>query len=409
MDNEFYSIVEKLAILEGRIAPKDKETLSAAKQKKPALFNNLKKADENVIPDVGGVPVAEANMEEDVVSKVKASLADYLKSAEEELKQDSDLIKKKKQDLDLKKKELKDLDLQQKAHQEVDEADEDDEDDEEGDDDLFYVVLHDRDDDSTFVGEIYKQDGRWREGNVSGNPPYNWGGSHTYMSYLTPQDIWQHIQNDFRRGFDIAGPFSDQQKALDYAEYEFGTEELDEDHRKLEVGDRVMVMGPNHYQGEFAKVEEFSPSGKFVVVKFDNGDEASMHLSDVEFHNDQEDVEDWEEELDENPTEAPPQSASGGGGNPTYAESTTAPVKTVHVPVECGDTAIGGAGGAGGGTLLVELHGDERDGFCIKRAGRELPTRFKTLAEAELALEMYVAHRKTKHDSEQSTDYLEEK
>ena len=338
MDNEFYSIVEKLAILEGCIAPKDKESSSTAKQKKPALFNNLKKeekTDEMFMPDVGGVPVAEANMEEDVISKVKASLADYLKSAEEELKQDSDLIKKKKQDLDLKKKELKDLDLQQKAHQEVEEADEDDEEDE---DDLFYVVLHDRDEDTTFVGEIYKQDGRWREGNVSGNPPYNWGGMNSYMSYLTPQDIWQHIQNDFRRGFDIAGPFSDQQKALDYAEYEFGTEELDE-----------------------------------------------------------------------NPTEAPPQSASGGGGNPTYAESATAPVKTIHVPVESGDTAIGGAGGAGGGTLLVELHGDERDGFCIKRAGRELPTRFKTLAEAELALEMYVAHRKTKHDAEQSTDYLEEK
>jgi hypothetical protein len=408
MDNEFYSIVEKLAILEGRIASKDKESSSTAKQKKPALFNNLKKeekTDEMFMPDVGGVPVAEANMEEDVVSKVKASLADYLKSAEEELKQDSDLIKKKKQDLDLKKKELKDLDLQQKAHQEVEEADENDENDEENDDHLFYVVLHDRDEDTTFVGEIYKQDGRWREGNVSGNPPYNWGGTHTYMSYLTPQDIWQHIQNDFRRGFDIAGPFSDQQKALDYAEYEFGTEELDEDHKKLEIGDRVMVMGPNHYQGEFGTIVDFGRGSDFIIVDI-NGEIVSMHASDVEFHDDQED---WEEELDENPTEAPPQSASGSGGNPTYAESATAPVKTVHVPVECGDTAIGGAGGAGGGTLLVELHGDERDGFCIKRAGRELPTRFKTLAEAELALEMYVAHRKTKHDAEQSTDYLEEK
>jgi len=308
MDNAFYSIIEKLAILEGRIAPKDKETLSAAKQKKPALFNNLKKADENVIPDVGGVPVAETNMEEDVVSKVKASLADYLKSAEQELKQDSDLIKKKKQDLDLKKKELKDLDLQQKETM----------------------------------------------------------------------------------------------------------EELDENHQQLEVGDRICIIGHNDHQGEFGEVAEFAPSGKFVIVKFDNGDEASMHISDVEFHDDQEDAEDWEDadEFDmpdseffkENPTEAPPQSASGGSSNPTYAESTTAPVKTIHVPV---GEEVGLSGG--GGSLLAEIHGDERDGFCIKRAGRELPTKFKTLEEAELALEMFVARRKAQRDAEKTADYIEEK
>ena len=147
MDHEIYSIVEKLAILEGRIAPKEKPA-TEPKQKKPALFTNLKK-DESAIPMVGGVEFAEDKMEEDILGKVKASLADYLKSAEENIKQDKDLIAKKIQDLDLKKKELKDLTLQ------------------------------------------------------------------------TKQQTQEAIPN------------------------------MLEDHQKLEVGDRIMVMGPNHYQGEF--------------------------------------------------------------------------------------------------------------------------------------------------------------
>jgi hypothetical protein len=59
--------------------------------------------------------------------------------------------------------------------------------------------------------------------------------------------------------------------------------------------------------------------------------------------------------------------------------------------------------------VLVEIHGDERDGFCIKRAAKELPTRFKSLAECEIALEMYMARAKAKHAAKQSADYIEEK
>ena len=329
MDHEFLSIVEKLAILEGRITPTDKAiSETTTKQKKPALFNNLKR-DESAIPMVGGVEFAEDRMEEDVLSKVKNSLADYLKNAEEQIKQDKDLLAKKKQDLDLKKKELRDLDLQEKALPETDPA-----------------------------------------------------------------------------------------------------SALAEDHRQLEPGDRVMVTGPNHYEGEFAEVAELSPSGKFVVVRFDNGDEASMHISDVEFHDDQEDVEDWEDEenLDidlnkhgidpegdysdwEEVNEEPNQTPAGGegvanetdptyaqGGNSTYAESMSAPVKTMNVPLE-----------EMGGSVLVEIHGDERRGFCIKRAGKEMATRFATLEEAELALEMYQAHRARMMATDQSADYIEEK
>jgi hypothetical protein len=153
-----------------------------------------------------------------------------------------------------------------------------------------------------------------------------------------------------------------------------------------------MVTGPNHYEGEFAEIAEFSPSGKFVVVKFDNGDEASMHLSDVEFHDDQEDVEDWEDEVNEDPTEeepAEPTSVATPDVNPTLPES--APIKTVTN--ECG---------------LWEVHGDMGRGFEIRNSGRAMQSRFKSLEEAEMALEMFAARRAQQQLAGDSADYIEE-
>jgi hypothetical protein len=299
MNYDFRSIVEKLAILEGRIDPSNNESLPEAKQKKPALFNNLKKKEESAMPMVGGVEFAEDKMEEDVLGRVKASLADYLKSAEENIKQDSDLIAKKKQDLDLKKKELKDLELQVNQPK-VEEA--------------------------------------------------------------IPMTL--------------------------------------EDHQKLEVGDRISVTGPNHYEGEFGTIVDFGRGSDFIIVDI-NGDIVSMHASDVEYHDDQEDVEDWEDdykEVEEDPNQTPSQGeAPAGMSDPTYAESATAPVRTTNVEWT-----------SGGGSVLVEIHGDERDGFCIKRAGKELPTRFKSLEEAEMALEMFTARRKAQLAAEESADYIDE-
>ena len=241
MDHEFLSIVEKLAILEGRIAPKDNAIAeTATKQKKPALFNNLKK-DESAIPMVGGVEFAEEKST-DVLSQVRASLADYLKNAEENIKQDRDLLAKKKQDLDLKKKELRDLELQSKE----------------------------------------------------------------------------------------------------------SVEETDPANTLEAVPD--MLEEPNQ-----------TPAGGEGVAN----------------------------EVD--PTYAQ-------GGNSTYAESMTAPVKTMNVPLD-----------EMGGSVLVEIHGDERSGFCIKRAGKEMATRFATLEQAEMALEMYNAHRAKMAAANQSADYVEEK
>jgi hypothetical protein len=74
--------------------------------------------------------------------------------------------------------------------------------------------------------------------------------------------------------------------------------------------------------------------------------------------------------------------------NPTYGES--APVKTVTM--EDG--------------VMCEIHGNERDGFEIRRGVRALPTRFKNMAQAEMAMEMYQARMRKQNESQ---DYMEER
>jgi hypothetical protein len=282
--NDIYSIVERLRVLEEGLDKNQKSVnqLGATFKPKTVAVLTAKQDPKNPMAGklVGGCEESVAN--EDVLDKVKKSLADYLSNVADEIKQDTDLKDKKKEDSDLKKKDSTDRDLVAK--------------------------------------------------------------------------------------------------------------DLDEDHQQLEVGDRVMVTGPNHYEGEFAEVAEFSPSGKFVVVKFDNGDEASMHLSDVEFHDDQEDVEDWEDEVNEDPTEeepAEPTAVATPDVNPVLPEST--PVKTVTN--ECG---------------LWEVHGDMGRGFEIRNGGRAMQSRFKSLEEAEMALEMFAARRAQQQLAGDSADYIEE-
>jgi hypothetical protein len=74
--------------------------------------------------------------------------------------------------------------------------------------------------------------------------------------------------------------------------------------------------------------------------------------------------------------------------NPTYAESV--PVKTMTME--------------DGG--MVEIHGNERDGFEIRREGRCMRSRFENLDHAVMALEMFQARRRK---ADESQDYLDEK
>ena len=54
---------------------------------------------------------------------------------------------------------------------------------------------------------------------------------------------------------------------------------------------------------------------------------------------------------------------------------------------------------------LWEVHGDEKSGFEIRHGNRKLPTRFKNLDEAELALEMFNSRRKKRNEAQ---DYIDE-
>jgi hypothetical protein len=55
--------------------------------------------------------------------------------------------------------------------------------------------------------------------------------------------------------------------------------------------------------------------------------------------------------------------------------------------------------------MICEIHGNEQDGFEIRRGLRSLPTRFKNLEQAEMALEMYMSRLKQQDESQ---DYLDE-
>ena len=118
-----------------------------------------------------------------------------------------------------------------------------------------------------------------------------------------------------------------------------------------------------------------------------------MHLSDVEYNEYADDDADefgqpGSEFFNEDPTtddktvEAPPAPAE----NPIMPES--APVKTVTN--ECG---------------LWEVHGDEPSGFEIRHGNRAMRSRFKTIDEAVMALEMFAARKKIQDESK---DYIEE-
>lgn len=74
---------------------------------------------------------------------------------------------------------------------------------------------------------------------------------------------------------------------------------------------------------------------------------------------------------------------------PTYAAATVAPVKTITL--EDG--------------RVCEIHGDDRSGYEIRHGNRRLPSRFKNLDHATLAMEMFMSRRKPQ---DASADYIEE-
>lgn len=97
------------------------------------------------------------------------------------------------------------------------------------------------------------------------------------------------------------------------------------------------------------------------------------------------------EDLDEDPTQSEPASdtATASIQEPTYSAQSSAPVKTMTL--EDG--------------RVCEIHGDEHTGFEIRHGNRKLPSRFKNLDHATMAMEMYQAHCRARNES---ADYIEE-
>ncbi len=94
-------------------------------------------------------------------------------------------------------------------------------------------------------------------------------------------------------------------------------------------------------------------------------------------------------DIDEDPTEWDPSATTTAAPsqNPIMPES--APVKSI---------TLERAG-------MFEIHGNERDGFRIKKDSRDLPTQFRSIEEAQMALDMFGRHLQRK---DQSQDYLDE-
>ena len=151
----------------------------------------------------------------------------------------------------------------------------------------------------------------------------NWGG----------EDPWSTGHNEWESGTDNAwsdgnqwasegvGPESN---PADSASAIPGTPGLDtgiiED--RLHVGDPVIVTAPNAYEGKTGEIAEFSPSGRFVIVRLYNGGEHSMHLSDVEYNQyaDDEDADEYGEYEDE-------QGVAEAGPNAPYTPSPAKPFR----------------------------------------------------------------------------------
>ena len=123
--NDIYTIVERLRILEEGLdknqrsvnqlgptfKPKTVAVLTAKKDPKNPMAGKLVGGDESIEHEAA---VLEADMAEDVLNKVQKSFQDFIKQAEEQIK-DTDIKEKKQEDTDLKSRDKKDRGLKAKG------------------------------------------------------------------------------------------------------------------------------------------------------------------------------------------------------------------------------------------------------------------------------------------------------
>ncbi len=336
-NNDIYSIVERLAILEGRITPTNVKHGLNKQQKSvpqmPALFrpktqkilggNSSAKnpmsgyafggCEEdvkiNIQPEEDRTTiVGEGDVAEDVLDKVKRSLTDYLKNLEDEIKSDSDLKDKKKEDGDIKVKDTTDRDLV--AKDDMDEG--------------WRSALGG----AALAGAMAMGGAGAAQAQSSG------------PNIVNPTTVIQQIQSGKIQNQ------NDLMSALGNASNKQGVWK--------QLQNTAGMQGSSDINGIIGAISHRNTAGsQQQPVKSVNQSRSFV----------------------QNPSD-------------NFEESKLAPVNTITN--ECG---------------LWEMHGDEHTGFEIRRAGRCLPTRFKNLDEAEMAIEMF-AQRQRKHNEAQ--DYIDE-
>jgi hypothetical protein len=117
------------------------------------------------------------------------------------------------------------------------------------------------------------------------------------MGYLQPEDVMSWIRRDYRNS-DVAGPFSDEASAMEYASRQYGLDEsLRENAEELNIGDDVIITGPVEFKGKTGVISDFGEMKRFVVVDLYNHGKHSFHSSDVSF-NEYADSEEEESDLD---------------------------------------------------------------------------------------------------------------
>lgn len=117
--DDIYSLVKRLAVLEGRITPATGRSGLNAQQRSvpqlPALFRprtqKVLGGDPDTPHPMSGYAVGsceESAMAEDVLNRVRRSLTDYLKTLEDQIRTDTDLKAKTKNDRDLQPPDTQD-------------------------------------------------------------------------------------------------------------------------------------------------------------------------------------------------------------------------------------------------------------------------------------------------------------
>ena len=133
----------------------------------------------------------------------------------------------------------------------------------------FFVAIG-SEDEGAFVGMVVPEGGEWRERPVAGNPPANWG--QRYMGYLEPNDVMKWIEKDYGQYAHVAGPFSDESEAMDYARNYFDMDsgdDYEDDLDEAKYRGREVPLGKK-MKGDVKKSKVYvrKPNGNIVKVEF---------------------------------------------------------------------------------------------------------------------------------------------